>query len=86
MAWSVGSFLLPGVKVLEVDVRVHADPHSDDSRLRSPHVVVSSDDPLDAFLTPAVADVAADGLIALGLAVREQARLARRAGGAVAGV
>ncbi|QCX81217.1 hypothetical protein C9F11_38170 [Streptomyces sp. YIM 121038] len=80
-AWSVGSFLLPGVKVLELDVRLHADPSSEDPRLRDVHLVVSSDDALDAYLSPGMADAAGGLLIAQGLAMLEQARLA---GGVVA--
>ncbi|WP_282790878.1 hypothetical protein [Streptomyces sp. CC224B] len=76
--WSVGSFLLPGVKVHELDVRLHADPCSEDPRLRETHLVVSTDDALDSFLTPDMAEAAGSRLIALGLAMQERARMARQ--------
>jgi hypothetical protein len=62
----------------EVYSQLYSDPPSDDLRMRVAAVVVT-DGSREAYLTPDMADEAADELIAFALGVKEKARIARLA-------
>lgn len=62
----------------EVYSQLYSDPTADDPRMRVAAVVVT-DGSREAYLTPDMADEAADDLIAFAMGVKEKARVARLA-------
>lgn len=62
----------------EVYSQLYSDPASDDPRMRVAAVAVT-DGSRDAYLTPDMADAAADELIAFALRMKKAARVARQA-------
>ncbi|WP_328931910.1 MULTISPECIES: DUF6907 domain-containing protein [unclassified Streptomyces] len=62
----------------EIYSQLYSDPAADDPRMRVAAVVVT-DGSRDAYLTPDMADEAADELIAFAMGVKEKARVARLA-------
>ena len=77
--WSIDSLLSPGEEVHSLYVRVHSDPSHEDHRLRAAHVLIGNGAPFDSYLTPDVADQAADELEAFAARIRATARTARAA-------
>jgi hypothetical protein len=75
--WDVGSILTPDEAVHELYVRVHSDPMHELPALREAHVLLGNGSPFDSYLTPEMAETAADELIALATQVRDAARIAR---------
>lgn len=73
----VPSFLNEGVAVYEWSARVNLDLEDSDPRMRSAHVRLEDSTSIDAYLTPEMADEAADDLIRLALKLRSAARTAR---------
>lgn len=60
-----------------LDARLFSDPTSDDPRMRAAHVLVDDDTPLQAHLTPEMADRLADDFVAFASQLRHLARAAR---------
>lgn len=77
--WDVGSILDPDTAVHELYVRVHSDPMSENAQLRQAHVLLGNGAPFDAYLTPDMADAAADELIAFAQRMKDAANVARQA-------
>lgn len=83
--WTLDSILQPGDAVLEMYVRVHSDPVHENTGMRNAHVLVGDGNRgSDCYVTPEMADQAADELIAFAASLRAAARTARQSN-AVAG-
>jgi hypothetical protein len=73
----VRSFLNPGKPAYTMTTAVGSDPMSSDPQMRAAHVIVGDEGSVDAYLTPDMADEAADDLERLVAKLRENARTAR---------
>jgi hypothetical protein len=81
----VRSFLNPGKPAYTMTTAVGCDPMSSDPQMRAAHVIVGDEGSVDAYLTPDMADEAADDLEQLVAKLRENARTARLHNAAVVG-
>ncbi|WP_180685310.1 DUF6907 domain-containing protein [Streptomyces gossypiisoli] len=78
--WSTDSVLQPGDVVIELYTRVHSDPTASSAAMREAHVIVGDRSGSgDCYLTPEMAERAADEMIAFAADIRNKARAARRA-------
>ncbi|MFF7331536.1 DUF6907 domain-containing protein [Streptomyces sp. NPDC008150] len=79
--WNVASFEDGGMRdrPVQLSVELGADLASKDPRFQAAHVTVS-DGSVYAYLTPEMADTAADELVAFAARIREAARTARLSG------
>ena len=73
----VRSFLNPAKPAHTMTTAVGCDPLSSDPQMRAAHVIVGDEGSVDAYLTPDMADEAADSLERLVAKLRENARTAR---------
>lgn len=73
----IGSFFNGDKPVYTLSTSVGADPMSSDPRMRAAHVIVGDEGSVDAYLTPDMADEAADDLEKLVARLRADARTAR---------
>ncbi|MFI9610373.1 DUF6907 domain-containing protein [Streptomyces sp. NPDC052023] len=81
--WSTDSVLQPGDAVIELYARLHSDPVADSPAMREAHVLIGDGSASgDCYLTPEMAERAADELIAFASTVRHLARVARQANAA----
>ncbi|MDX3458413.1 hypothetical protein PV396_41870 [Streptomyces sp. ME02-8801-2C] len=77
--WSTDSILQPGDAVIELLTRVHSDPLAEDAALRDAHVIIDDGHAgSTCYLTPEMAERAADELIAMAADVRRAAQAARQ--------
>ncbi|MFF7521312.1 DUF6907 domain-containing protein [Streptomyces pseudovenezuelae] len=74
--WDIDSITAAGERVLSLSARLYLDPNNSDPRLRSANVRMD-DETTDVFLTPEMAEQAADSLIAFAGKLRHLARQAR---------
>lgn len=73
----IGSFFNGDKPVYTLSTSIGADPMSSDPRMRAAHVIVGDEGSVDAYLTPDMADEAADALEKLVAKLRADARTAR---------
>lgn len=73
----VYSFISDGLPICTLSAALGVDPMSTDPALRDAHIIVSDEGSVDAYLTPEMADQAADDLAQLAAKLRETARTAR---------
>ena len=73
----VHSFFNEARPAYTLTAAVGCDPMSSDPQMRSAHVIVGDEGSVDAYLTPDMADEAADSLERLVAKLREHARTAR---------
>lgn len=77
LAVHIPSFYDEGKPAYTLTAAVGSDPMSSDPRLRAAHVIVGDEGSVDAYLTPDMADLAADDLEKLAAKLRKDARTAR---------
>lgn len=73
----VRSFFNDSRPAYTMTATIGCDPMSSDPQLRAAHVIVGDEGSVDAYLTPDMADTAADDLEKLAAKLRENARTAR---------
>lgn len=73
----IRSFLNPGKPAYTMTAAIGADPMSSDPQMRAAHVIVGDEGSVDAYLTPDMADEAADSLEQLVAQMRQNAQTAR---------
>jgi hypothetical protein len=74
--WDTDCINQPGEGVLSLDMRLCSDPCATDPRLKAAHVALD-DESVTAYLTPEMAERAADEMIAFAARMRHLARQAR---------
>ena len=73
----VRSFFDDSKPAYTMTATIGSDPMSSDPQMRAAHVIVGDEGSVDAYLTPDMADEAADDLVKLAAKLREAARTAR---------
>lgn len=73
----VRSFFNESTPAYTMTATIGCDPMSSDPKMRAAHVIVGDEGSVDAYLTPEMAEEAADDLVKLAARIREAARTAR---------